>query len=120
MVARETGRRSACFASWLPRQRRPPLDSSHKQHAPLQIQRLSHFGIGLATFTPIGGNIDRYLRPIGFYPLFWRNRNCEIARKRGFLASRLEKNGRTVTMRPTRLAARDWVDWYQSIADTFV
>ena len=30
----------------------PPLDGPHEQHAPLQTQRLSDFGIGLAAFTP--------------------------------------------------------------------
>jgi len=30
----------------------PPLDSPDEQHAPLQTQRLSDFGIGLAAFTP--------------------------------------------------------------------
>src|SRR6266446_2330916 len=30
----------------------PPLDSPHEYHAPLQTQRLSDFGIGLAAFTP--------------------------------------------------------------------
>ena len=30
----------------------PPLDTPHEKHAPLQAQRLSDFGIGLAAFTP--------------------------------------------------------------------
>jgi len=33
---------------------------------------------------PIRGNADRYLRPIGFSPFFWLNRNCEIAGKAAF------------------------------------
>jgi hypothetical protein len=33
---------------------------------------------------PIGENIDRYLRPIGFPPLFWLNRNWEIAASTAF------------------------------------
>jgi hypothetical protein len=33
---------------------------------------------------PIRGNADQYLRPIGFPPFFWLNRNCEIAGKTAF------------------------------------
>jgi hypothetical protein len=40
----------------------------------------------------IRGNIDRYLRPIGFPLLFWLNRNCEIAGSTAFPASRIEKS----------------------------
>src|SRR6266852_2330953 len=32
--------------------RAPPIDSPYEQHAPLQTQRLSDFGIGLAAFKP--------------------------------------------------------------------
>jgi hypothetical protein len=37
--------------------------------------------------------IDRYLRPIGFPPLFWLNRNCEIA---GSTAFRLQDSRRAM------------------------
>ncbi len=37
---------------------------------------------------PVRRNIDRYLRPIGFPPLFWLNRNCEIT---GSTAFRLQE-----------------------------
>jgi hypothetical protein len=33
---------------------------------------------------PIRRNADGYLRPIGFPPFFWLNRNCEIAGKTAF------------------------------------
>ncbi len=45
---------------------------------------------------PIRGNIDRYLRPIGFPPLFWLNRNCEIG---GSTASRFQESRRPVNER---------------------
>src|ERR1700680_2456039 len=41
-------------------------------------------------------NIDRYLRPIGFPPLFWLNRNCEIA---GSTAFRLQESRRAMKER---------------------
>ena len=45
---------------------------------------------------PIERNIDRYLRPIGFPPLFWLNRNCEIG---GSTAFRFQESRRAVTER---------------------
>src|ERR1700730_11436543 len=46
--------------------------------------------------TPHPRNIDRYLRPIGFPPLFWPNRNCEIA---GSTAFRLQESRKAMNER---------------------
>jgi|HubBroStandDraft_4_1064222.scaffolds.fasta_scaffold167562_2 hypothetical protein len=49
------------------------------------------------TLVLVGGiNIDRYLRLIGFHPLFWLNRNCEIA---GSTAFRLQDSRRAMNER---------------------
>jgi hypothetical protein len=62
------------------------------------VWRRSRPGLGRCwrLMTPIGGNIDRYLRPIGFPPFFWLNRNCEIA---GSTAFRLQESRRAVNER---------------------
>jgi hypothetical protein len=39
------------FCTWVAAAKAPPLNSPHEKHAPLQTQRLSDFGIGLAAFT---------------------------------------------------------------------
>src|ERR1700730_9864256 len=61
------------------------------------VWRQSHPGLGSCwqLMTP-RGNIDRYLRPIGFPPLFWLNRNCEIA---GSTAFRLQESRRAMNER---------------------
>src|ERR1700722_20573437 len=49
------------------------------------------------TLVLVGGiNIDRYLGLIGFHPLFWLNRNCEIA---GSTAFRLQDSRRAMNER---------------------
>ena len=62
------------------------------------VWRHSRPGLGSCRrfMTPIRGNIDRYLRPIGFPPLLWPNRNCEIA---GSTAFRLQESRRAMNER---------------------